>query len=483
MKLSKQAILQKLEEYQQDDLKTKGGNVWAYVYDSGIEQLEEIAMEAYKMYSDHNGLDFTVFPSLLRLENEIVGIIAPLFSNEPESIAGSFTSGGTESIILAVKAARDYASQHHPQIEKPEVILPITAHAAFFKACDYLNISPIVVPVGDDFKVDPQIVEDNITNNTILIVASAVNYSHGVLDPIEELSDLALKHNIWLHVDACIGGFILAYANKLNYSSHSFDFSLPGVSSLSVDLHKYAFTPKGASLVLYRNKDLRKYQFFTCTNWTGYPVINTTIQSTKSGGPLAACWATLNYIGEEGYEQLVEQILRTKEKMLQKFAAIKDLYVLGEPEASLIAFSSHTVDLFQIADEMRKKSWYIQVQPGNETFVPSIHLTITPVSEALIDRFFHDLQTVIDKVKLAPRVSLLNEIIAMLQTNIDVNNFTEPEMMNNLLQLAGIKEDGMLPEEMAAINELLRILPNEIASEAFLNITNELYKSVVKELK
>lgn len=479
----KVAVLQTLQSFQQNDLNTKGGNVWAYVYDSGIREVEDLAMEAYKMFANHNGLDFTVFPSLLQLENEIIGMVSPLFSSEPDKIAGSFTSGGTESIILAVKAARDYAREEKPHITKPEIILPITAHAAFHKACHYLNINVITVPVDDNFKVQPHVVEKHITKNTIMIVGSAVNYSHGVVDPIEELGNLAIEYRIWLHVDACIGGFVLAYGKKLGYESVAFDFSVPGVSSLSVDLHKYAFAPKGASLVLYKDKHLRKHQFYTCTNWTGYPVINTTIQSTKSGGPLAACWATLRYIGEDGYKKLISQILRTKEIMIKKFALMEDVFVLGEPEASLIAFSSHTIDLFQLADEMRKQRWYVQVQPGNDSFAPSIHLTVTPVSELLTERFFTDLHEAIENVKQSPRKSLIENIKPLLQNVASENTSIQPDLMRQLLQTAGVNEDGMLPEQMASINELLHLLPNHITSEAFLHITNELFTAKTKLTK
>src|SRR5690625_1511796 len=479
-KKAKEAILQALKKFQDDDLNTKGGNVWAYVYDSGLREVENIAMEAYKMYDDHNGLDFTVFPSLLKLENEIIGEIAELFSEDPETVAGTFTSGGTESIILAVKAARDYARVHKPSIKHPEIVLPSTAHAAFHKAAHYLDITTVIVPVDSGFRVDPSVVAQHINENTIMIVGSSVNYSHGVSDPIEALGEVALKNDIWLHVDACIGGFILAYFNQLGHETTKFDFSVPGVSSLSIDLHKYAFVPKGASAILYRNKQLRKHQFYTCTNWTGYPVINTTIQSTKSGGPLAACWATLRYIGQDGYKKLVGQILRTKQKMIYKFDQIEDLYILGEPEASLIAFGSDTIDLFQLADEMRKEGWFVQVQPGNETFEPSIHLTITPVSEEIVDSFFIQLTKAIQHTKNHPRQSFINNIGTLIHDMKEMNEKIEPEIMQSLLQMAGVKEDGMLPNEMATINELLHILPSEVTSEAFLQITNDLFTPKIK---
>lgn len=477
----KEFVLQQLKKKQQDDLQTKGGKVWAYVYDSGLEELEEVAMEAYKMYADHNGLDFTVFPSLLTLENEIIGKMASLFSKNPEEIAGSFTSGGTESIMLAVKAARDSAKGNKPHIENPEIILPVTAHAAFHKAAHYLGLIPIVVPVQSDFKVDPKIVKDHISENTIMIVGSSVNYSHGVSDPISKLSEIAIDHDLWFHVDACIGGFIFAYFKELGIDVPDFDFSVAGVSSLSVDLHKYAFAPKGASVLLYRNKELRKHQFYACTNWTGYPVINTTIQSTKSGGPLAACWATLNYIGHDGYKNLIGKIAQTKERMLELFGNIPEIKIMGKPEASLIAFGSDTIDLFQLADEMRKDKWYVQVQPGNEDFEPSIHLTITPISEERTKEFFSDLTKAIERTKEKPRSSTVHQLQALFE---DPAELLKPKasMLPILLEAAGVSEDGNLPKNMATINELLHLLPDEITTEAFLYLTNELFTAKINTM-
>lgn len=473
----KETILQQLQELQQEDLNPKGGNVWAYVYDSGLREAQETAIKAHNMFIDHNGLDFTVFPSLLKLENDIVGEISRLFSSEDDALAGTFTSGGTESIMLAVKAARDYARDQKRDITEPEIILPNTAHAAFHKAAHFLDIKTVIVTVDNEtFKVNPAEVAKQITPNTIMIVGSSVNYSHGVSDPIAKLSELAVKHNIWLHVDACIGGFLLAYYRKLGHPVNPFDFKLPGVSSLSVDLHKYAFTPKGASVILYRNKQLRKYQYYAFTNWPGYPVINTTIQSTKSGGPLAACWATLNHIGDDGYRKLTERIWEIKQQMTKRLENMTDLYILGDPEASLLALGSNTIDIFQLADEMKKTGWYIQVQPGDGDIKPSIHLTITPVNK--IEEFFHGLEKAILQVKTHPRQSLKQEVSSFP----DISEIT-PETMAPLLQTAGVKPDGSLPDEMASINELLHLLPDEMTKETFLYITNELFTPEKPDIK
>jgi glutamate/tyrosine decarboxylase-like PLP-dependent enzyme len=190
--------------------------------------------------------------------------------NGDENVAGNFTSGGTESIMLAVKTARDFARAKRPQIRAPEMVLPVTAHAAFQKAAHYLDVKPVLVPVDTtSFRADVDAVRTAITSNTILLVGSAVSYAHGVVDPIPELAQLALEHGLLLHVDGCMGGFLLPYFRRLGAAIPDFDFGVPGVTSISMDLHKYAFAAKGASTILYRSQELRRYQIYTCAQWTG----------------------------------------------------------------------------------------------------------------------------------------------------------------------------------------------------------------------
>ncbi|HET7522349.1 MAG TPA: aspartate aminotransferase family protein [Bacillales bacterium] len=467
--MSKEKILAVLEQYQSGDLDPHGGHVWAYVYDSGLRDAEEAAHQAYRMFANQNGLDFTVFPSLLRLENEVIDMAASMFAHG-EDVAGTFTSGGTESIMLAVKAARDFAREQNPEVSRPEIILPETAHAAFHKAAHFLDMEAVNVPVNPEtFRVEPDEVEKRISANTVMIVASSVNYSHGVSDPVVELGEIALRHDLWLHVDACIGGFLLYYFRKLGEPVQEFDFSVAGVRSMSVDLHKYAYTPKGASVVLYRDKEFRRFQFYSHTGWTGYPVINTTIQSTKSGGPLAACWATMKYIGEHGYLELSEKVLHARRQLVHGLRQFSDLRIEGEPEAGLVAVASKTVDLFQAADEMRFKGWYLQVQPGRPGIAPTLHFTVTPVSGGRVEELLRDLAETIETVKKNPRKPV-SEAVPQMFGGTDLSG----ETLSQLLSAAGI-ENGRLPDKMADINELLRVLPNEFTEKIFIQITNELF--------
>src|SRR5215470_10653784 len=259
--MHREALFERLESYRANDTPWREGRTWAYVYDPGREA-EEVIKQAYMMYLSDNALDPTAFPSALRLENEVVAMAAAHLHGD-DQVVGNFTSGGTESIILAVKTARDYCRHHKPHIKAPEILLPATAHAAFQKAAHYLDVKPVLVAVDPrTFKADVDAVRRAITANTILLVGSAVSYAHGVVDPIRELGQLALEHDLLLHVDACMGGFLLPYFRRLGAPVPDFDFGVPGVTSISMDLHKYAFAAKGASTILYRNAELRRFQLY-----------------------------------------------------------------------------------------------------------------------------------------------------------------------------------------------------------------------------
>ncbi|MBI4702216.1 MAG: aspartate aminotransferase family protein [Deltaproteobacteria bacterium] len=276
----------RLESYRCGDLDWRSGRAFGYVYDAG-QRAAQVAKQAYVEFLAENALDPTTFPSVARLENEVVAMVACHLEAGPD-VVGNFTSGGTESIMLAVKAARDCLRARRPEIREPEMVLPVTAHAAFHKAGHYLDVKPIVVRVDEtSFAADVAAVRQAITPNTIMLVGSAPSYAHGVVDPIAELGALARERELWLHVDACIGGFLLLYFRRLGASVPDFDLRVPGVSSLSVDLHKYAYAAKGASVILYASRELRRHQIFSCARWTGYSVVNTTVQSTKSAGPIA----------------------------------------------------------------------------------------------------------------------------------------------------------------------------------------------------
>ncbi|HVO24521.1 MAG TPA: aspartate aminotransferase family protein [Candidatus Margulisiibacteriota bacterium] len=466
--LSREQIFTTLEAYRANDMPWREGRTWAYVYDPG-RAAEEVIKQAYMMYLTENALDPTVFPSLLRMENELVAMAASHLHGDA-NVVGNFTSGGTESIILAVKTARDYARAKRPQITAPEIVMPATAHAAFQKAAQYLCLEPVLVPVDPlSFKADVEAMRRAITPNTILLVGSAVSYAHGVVDPIGELGQLALEHDLLLHVDGCMGGFLLPYFRRLGAPVPDFDFSVPGVTSVSMDFHKYAFAAKGASVVLYRTKELRKYQIFTCANWSGYTMINPTVQSSKSGGPLAAAWAVLHFIGDDGYLEIARQVLDATRRIADGIERIAGLRLLGRPEMNLVAFTADNASVFHIIDEMKERGWYIQPQLGFQNSKENVHLSVNPASVQWVDALLADLRTCVEKAK-ALKSSDLAATIGATFGALDSAALND-ETLGQMLGVAGV-QGGALPARMAEINEILNALPpalRERVLTAFLN--------------
>ncbi|MCY0991655.1 aspartate aminotransferase family protein [Nannocystis sp. ILAH1] len=467
-------IFTALAELRAGDLPTEGGAAFAYVYDSGERAASELAAEAYRMYLGSNGLDPTAFPSLLRLENEVVGFAAQHLGGGPEA-AGSFTSGGTESLMLAVKTAREWARVHRPDITAPEIIVPATAHAALHKAAHYLDVT--LVPTAIDpvsFRADVAAIAAAITPNTILLTASASSYAHGVVDPIAEIGQLALQHELLFHVDGCIGGFLLPYFRRLGARVPEFDLSVPGVTSVSMDFHKYAYAPKGASVIVYRDKALRRHQMYACAGWTGYTVINPTVQSTKSGGPLAAAWTLLRAVGDQGYLDLARRTLEATRAIVGALREIDGLRVLGEPEMSLVAFTGARPDfpLFALADAMKLRGWLIQPQFSGFGSPANLHLTISAAHLAVKDRFLADLRAAVAEVQTSPPdpgLAMLLQAAAAL----DFSNMSEETFMQ-ALALAGV-QGGRLPDKMAAINGLLDALPPQAREAAIIAFVNDLY--------
>ncbi len=468
---SKDELFETMEGFRADDADWRSGRTWGYVYDAGREA-REVAKRAYSMFLSENALDPTVYPSLLRFENEVVAMVTAHLE-APEGVVGNFTSGGTESIMLAVKAARDSFRARRPEIREPEMILPVTAHAAFQKAAHYLDVKPVLVPVADQtFKADVAAMKQAIGPNTILLVGSAPSYAHGVIDPIGEIGQLALEHDLLFHVDACIGGFLLPYFRRLGAPVPDFDFRVSGVTSLSIDLHKYAYCAKGASLVLYRDRDLRKHQVFSCARWTGYSVVNPTVQSSKSGGPLAAAWAVLNFIGDDGYLEFARSLREATQKIVAGIDASEDLHMLGRPEMSLMAFTSDTVSVFHVADEMKQRGWYVQPQLSFSGSKQNIHLSVAPSNVPWVDELLADLAESVEAARQLPP-SDLAETVASTFANLDPAALT-PEIFTQMLGMAGMTSVA-LPERMADINEVLDALPAEVTETLLSTFINELF--------
>ncbi|MCU1672679.1 MAG: gadB [Frankiales bacterium] len=467
--LPREQVLATLQEYRAGDLAARGGRTFAYVYDAGRPDVDELAHEAYASFLDVNGLDPTVFPSLLRLENEVVGITARHLGGDDQTV-GSFTSGGTESILLAVKAARDGA-----RVDSPEIVLPVTAHAAFQKAAHYFGLTPVLVDVDPKtFRADVDAVRAAITERTVLLVASAASYAHGVVDPVEEIAALALERGIRCHVDGCIGGWLLPYFRRLGADVPAFDLSVPGVTSLSVDLHKYAYAAKGASVVLFKDQAMRRPSYYACADWTGYTMVNATVQSTKSGGPVAGAWSVLQAVGDEGYLELARQTLSATRRLVEGAGRIPGLRVLGEPEMALVALAADEpgLDVFAVCDEMAALGWYVQAQLSYRGLPASIHLTVTASSDALVDELLADLATCVQ----VARTSSGGADPAMLAAVAELDPEALPDnVLGTLLPLAGLEPGAGLPARMAPINALMEAMPPRLRERLLVEFLGMLF--------
>lgn len=309
-------------------------------------------------------------------------------------------------------------------------------------------------------------------SNTIMIVGSATAYPHGAADPIPELGQLAEEAGAWLHVDACIGGWVLPYWRKLGVDTVPFDFKeVPGVSSISVDLHKYAFCPKPASTVLYRSAELRKYQFFTFSEWPGYTMINPTFLSSKTGGPVAASWATLHAIGEKGYLKIMEDILSGTRQLVEGIKKIPELQLAAEPDANLISFTSTEVNLFSLCDIMKKKGWYIQAQLSFRDSPANVHISVNPQAATTAPAMLRDLRDSIPEAreyKTSPNVSQAIERVSSMKS-IPRETYLE------LLDVMGLTTTDA-PDSITDISECLNALSPDMRNQLLLTFANDVFQ-------
>lgn len=411
--LSKSEIARALSEARKDDFPWRNGKLFAYTFEAGPE-VEEVGKSAFMEYLTENGLDPTTFPSLRTFENDLVDMARRHLGGD-EEVVGHFTSGGTESIMLAVKTARDHARVTRPEIKNPKMLVPETAHAAFHKAAWYLGVELVATQVsGQTYRASVDDMREKIDESTILVVASACSYAHGVVDPVREIAALAASRGVLCHVDGCMGGFLLPYFKRLGEPVPDFDFRVPGVTSMSMDFHKYGLCPKGASVVLYRDESLRRHQVFVCAEWTGYTMFNPTIQSSKSGGPLAAAWAVMQFMGEDGYTDVAKSLLAAKHELLAGIRAIPGLYVMGEPEMSLVGFTSDELCVFTLADALKARGFAVQAQLGYGASKANIHMTVNPGNTKVIGEFLIVLREEVVRLReLGSSANVGDEVLAM----------------------------------------------------------------------
>ncbi|HSK13661.1 MAG TPA: aspartate aminotransferase family protein, partial [Phnomibacter sp.] len=357
------------------------------VYQADEEHDALLKAAVNEMFSE-NYLNPLAFKSLHRMEREVVRMTASMLHGD-ENAVGVMTSGGTESILLAMLAYRQYARKMQPNISRPEIVLPSTAHPAFDKAAFYFGLQLKKVPVTIELAADTEAMEKMINGNTILLVASAPSYPHGILDPIEKLSAIALKHKLPLHIDSCIGGFMLPWLEKLGHPIPRWDFRVPGVTSISADVHKFGFGPKGTSVITYRSMDHLRHQFTVTTDFPGGIYLSPTLLGTRPGSNIAAAWASLMHLGEAGYMRIANQLMEATEKLKQGLLAIDGIRIMGAPVMNLVAFGTdnNAPDIYVVADQLEEKGWMVDRQQ----FPVCIHLTVLPTNMALIEEYLTDL--------------------------------------------------------------------------------------------
>lgn len=360
------------------------------------EDVLQVARDAYLRFFSTNGLLPDLFPSLARFERDVVDYAAGLFHG-PEAV-GSITSGGSESILMGVKSARDRARRLHPGITKPEMVLPVSAHPAFTKAAHYFGLDAVTVPLDAEHQIDVAAYRAAITDRTVLLVASAPSLTLGMVDPIEELAPLAAERDIGFHVDACVGGFFLPFAEKLGRPIPRFDFRVPGVTTISADLHKFGYTAKGASLIMSRDRDVFDSQPFRFgggsrpADWYVTP----SMTGTRPGGAIAAAWAVMTYLGEAGYLERTRQTYEYLERWWAAIAAIDGLEVMGTPAMSVFAVTSRTLDPYAIGKGMEERGWlvYADSEP-----VPALRYMQSPGHAPYVDNYIADLREVAELVR------------------------------------------------------------------------------------
>ena len=392
--LSAQRIASSFDEMSARDVQWRDGKAFSLAYNAGPEVLA-IAEEAYRRFSGANALNTAAFPSLRQMQGEVIEM-AGVWLGSSADAAGYFTSGGTESILMAVKAARDQF-RTESSITHPNMVLPTSAHAAFDKAAAYFGVELRRVDVLPDWRADVEAMAKMIDKNTILIIGSAPQYPQGVIDDIPALAALALQRNINCHVDACMGGVSLAYLSRLGHQIPPWNLRVDGVTSISVDLHKFGYTSMGASVIMYASKRVRSYQGFITDQWLGGMYASSGMLGTKSGGAIAAAWAVMHFLGDDGYLRLTRSARVATDKLAHHISNHSELSLLAQPDALLLSFVAREpqrLNVYAVADEMWARGWYVDRQEPPQ----SLHCTVNAVHESVIDSMLADLDVCISNV-------------------------------------------------------------------------------------
>lgn len=424
-------LFDRMQKLKEEDASWREGRTWSLVYHVD-RNVERIRNRAYEMFSSLNALNPLAFNSILTFEREVVAMTADLMQGD-EQVVGNLTSGGTESILLAVYTARERLLDQKSDVDAPEILLPQTAHPAWAKAAHYFGLEVRRLPVREDWRADSAAAPERVNENTALIVASAPSYPHGVIDPVEELGELAAARDVPLHVDACIGGFVLPFLRRGGEELPPFDFSVPGVTSISADPHKYGYTAKGTSVLLHRNRQLRRHQLYYYDEWPGGIYAAPNLQGTRPGGPMAAAWAVMHYLGEDGYRDITERVMTATRALMEGIRDIDGLRIVSDPDMCIFAVEStdEDVDIWKVEEFMGEHGWELERQQNP----PSVHLSVMHHHAGVVEDFLGDLEAAVDRARTAdasePTAPLYGLSAFMEEDGTDLEDVVL-DMMNDL---------------------------------------------------
>ena len=392
-----EALRAEMIEFGKGDVDWRAARTAVYVFNPG-EDVMQVAKDAYALYQSENGLGPAAFPSLARMEREVIEMGLDLLHG-PEGACGNMTSGGTESILMAVKTCRDEARSRGVDTLGGEILVPRSAHPAFDKAAQYLDLKVVRVPVAKDLAADVSAMADAISDRTLMLVGSAPCFPYGVIDPIEDLGAVAEQRGVWLHVDACVGGYFAPFARMNGIPVPPFDFEVPGVRSISADLHKYGYAAKGASTVFHRSEAQREFQIFRFDDWPAGGMQTPTAAGTRPGGAIAGAWAVMNYLGVAGYREKARMVTNARETLMQEIAKIDGLCTFGDPQLGLFTYGADesepsAPDPFAVWKRVAKRGWFT----GLVTEPRGIHMMLSPAHEAVAEEYLADLREAVSDV-------------------------------------------------------------------------------------
>lgn len=458
-------ILGAIRKMKEADVDWKSGKVWSLVYHAD-EEHDQLLSDAQNELLGTNYLNPLAFKSLHRMEQEVVRMTSNMLHGDEHTV-GVMTTGGSESILLAMLCYRERAGKYMPKIKKPEVVAPVTIHPAFDKAAGLFGLHLRKAAVDADQSVMVEEMEKLINENTILLVASAPSYPSGTLDPIEQVAEVAMRHKLPFHVDACIGGFMLPWVEKLGYPVPTWDFRVQGVTSISADVHKFGYGSKGASVITYKNMAYLRHQFFVTTDYPGGIYISPTLLGTRAGGPIAAAWASMRHLGENGYMALASKLMDGVHELEKGFREIPNIELVGKPVMNIISYTTtgNKPDIFIVADQMESKGWMVERQQHPDC----IHLTLLPTNVSGIDHYLNDLKDALMYASEHPEdVSKGNAALYGLISRIPFKGIVENNVRKIMEDMYG-KSDGtggganfqredILPKQPAWMNVISRIL-------------------------